>query len=484
MADTLENVVQNGHSEEFEENENSKEAGELVVDSTENPAENKSKKKKKNKKKAPKSESNEQEGDIKAQTADEINKDKGAEVEDEVEGNTSEGKKKKRSRGKKKPAAESSETKSSVIDGQTDPPTVPIVQLYPDGNFPIGEIMDYPIVNDNRTAKDRFTSEEKKALDRSQNDIYNEARCAAEAHRQTRQYMQNYIKPGMTMIQICQELESRSRMLIGENGLKAGLAFPTGCSLNNCAAHYTPNAGDTTVLGKDDVCKIDFGTHINGRIIDCAWTLSFNPKYDKLLEAVRDATNTGIREAGIDVRLCDIGAAIQEVMESYEVEIDGKTYQVKPIRNLNGHSIDPYRIHAGKTVPIVRGGEATRMEENEFYAIETFGSTGRGSVHDDMEVSHYMKNYDVSHVPLRLAKSKQLLGVINQNFGTLAFCKRWLDRLDQTKYLMALKDLCDKGIVDAYPPLCDIKGCYTAQFEHTIVLRPTCKEVISRGTDY
>jgi len=80
-----------------------------------------------------------------------------------------------------------------------------------------------------------------------------------------------------------------------------------------------------------------------GRIIDCAFTLTFNPKYDKLLEAVRDATNTGIRTAGIDVRLCDVGAAIQEVMESYEVEIDGKTYQVKPIRNLNGHSIGPYR---------------------------------------------------------------------------------------------------------------------------------------------
>lgn len=31
--------------------------------------------------------------------------------------------------------------------------------------------------------------------------------------------------------------------------------------------------------------------------------------------------------AGIDVRLCDVGEAIQEVMESYEVEIDGKTYQ-------------------------------------------------------------------------------------------------------------------------------------------------------------
>jgi len=48
-----------------------------------------------------------------------------------------------------------------------------------------------------------------------------------------------------------------------------------------------------------------------------------------LLAAVKDATNTGIKEAGIDVRLCDIGAAIQEVMESYEVEIEGKTYQGK-----------------------------------------------------------------------------------------------------------------------------------------------------------
>jgi methionine aminopeptidase len=53
---------------------------------------------------------------------------------------------------------------------------------------------------------------------------------------------------------------------------------------------------------------------------------------------------------------------------------------VKSIRNLNGHSISPYQIHSGKTVPIIRGGEAVLMEENEFYAIETFGSTGRGQV--------------------------------------------------------------------------------------------------------
>jgi hypothetical protein len=58
-----------------------------------------------------------------------------------------------------------------------------------------------------------------------------------------------------------------------------------------------------------------------------------------------------------------------------------------------------------------------------------------------------MKNFDVGHVPLRLAKAKQLLGTINNNFGTLAFCRRYLDRLGETKYLMALKNLCDSNIV-------------------------------------
>lgn len=394
-------------------------------------------------------------------------------------------KKRKRNRNKNKKADDSTgKTGTTTALKQTDPPTLPVSQLFSDGNFPVGQIMEHHIAKDDKKAADRFTSEESRAIDRAQLDMYNEIRQAAEAHRQTRQHIQKWVKPGMTMIDICNELESTARKLINENGLQAGLAFPTGCSINHCAAHYTPNAGDPTVLGADDVVKMDFGTHINGRIIDCAWTLTFNEKFDPLVNAVREATETGIKHAGIDSRLCDVGAAIQEVMESHEIELDGKTYQVKSIRNLNGHSISPYQIHSGKTVPIIKGGEAIRMEENEFYAIETFGSTGRGYVHDDMETSHYMKNFDVGHVPLRLQRSKQLLNTINKNFGTLAFCRRWLDRLGEERYLMALKDLGEKGIVEPYPPLCDVKGCYTAQFEHTILLRPTCKEVISRGTDY
>jgi len=289
----------------------------------------------------------------------------------------------------------------------------------------------------------------------------------------------------MSMIEICELIENGTRTLVEEKGFEAGIGFPTGCSLNHCAAHYTPNAGDKTVLGADDVVKIDFGTHVNGHIVDSAFTMSFNPKFDKLIEAAKEATNAGIKEAGIDVRLCDIGAVIHEVYDSYEIELDGKTHQIKPIRNLNGHSIERYRIHAGKSVPIVRGsGDQTKMEEGEHFAIETFCSTGKGYVNEEGECSHYAKVFDAGHTPLRTARAKSLLASIDRIFGTLPFCKRYLDRAGETKYALGLRNLVDSGVVQAYPPLCDIKGSYTAQFEHTFLLRPNVKEVLSRGDDY
>lgn len=97
------------------------------------------------------------------------------------------------------------------------------------------------------------------------------------------------------------------------------------------------------MLAHGDVLKVDIGVQVKGRICDSAFTLTFDPAYEKLLEAVSAATNTGIRvrpcrldyftmliydiqEAGIDVRLGEVGAAIQETMESYEVEVNGKVY--------------------------------------------------------------------------------------------------------------------------------------------------------------
>ncbi|CRH03806.1 methionine aminopeptidase 2, putative [Plasmodium relictum] len=362
---------------------------------------------------------------------------------------------------------------------QTNPPTVPIELLFQGKNYPVGEILEYKHVLSGKSLQ------EKKEREKISIDYYEDLRKAAECHRQVRKYMQTYIQPGRKMIDIVQATERKTKELILAQKLKCGWGFPTGCSLNHCAAHYTPNYGDETVLKYDDVCKLDFGVHVNGYIIDCAFTIAFNEKYDNLIKATQDGTNTGIKEAGIDARMCDIGEAIQEVIESYEIELNQKIYPIKAISNLRGHSINKYIIHGGKCVPIVRQKEKSEiMEEGELFAIETFASTGKGYVTHENDCSHYMRNPDKQFVPIRLNSAKTLLKVINDNFDTLPFCRRWLDDLGQTRHFMALKTLVDLNIVEPYPPLCDTKNSYTSQMEHTILLRPTCKEVLSRGPDF
>lgn len=149
---------------------------------------------------------------------------------------------------------------------------------------------------------------------------YNDIRRAAEVHRQVRQRARKFIRPGLTMTEIAEFIEDGTRALVEENGFQSGIGFPTGLSLNNCAAHYTPNAGDTVgefellsykrkcwrliflVLQQGDVLKVDFGVHVNGRILDSAFTLSFDHTYDKLIEAVKAATNTGVRVGSLIIR--------------------------------------------------------------------------------------------------------------------------------------------------------------------------------------
>jgi len=411
---------------------------------------------------------------------EESDDDKDEENEGPAEGGVAGAEKKKKKRKPKKKKKGTAGAKA-----QTSPPRVPLSQLFPNDSYPEGEIVEYSGDNAYRT-----TNEEKRHLDRMNSDFLTEYRKGAEVHRQVRQWAHEFIQPGKTLTEIAEGIEDSVRALTGHPGLeegdniKGGVGFPTGLNINHIAAHYSPNAGNKTVLQEQDVMKVDFGVHVNGRIVDSAWTVAFDPVYDNLLNAVKDATNTGVKEAGIDVRMSDIGAAIQEAMESYEVEINGTTHPVKCIRNLNGHSIGRWQIHGGKTIPIVKGGDQTKMEEGETFACETFGSTGKGYVRDDLETSHYAKRVDAPNVALRVSSARSLLNVITKNFGTLPFCRRYLDRLGQDKYLLGLNNLVSSGIVEAYPPLVDIKGSYTAQFEHTFTLRPNCKEVLSRGDDY
>jgi methionyl aminopeptidase len=208
---------------------------------------------------------------------------------------TLQGTKKKRKRTKSK--------KKKVGGGQqTTPPRVALASLFPNQQYPKGEIVEYPDRDDNLQ---RTTAEEIRhlsVLSDMDDEFLNDYRKAAEVHRQVRQHAQTLAKPGITMSQLAQDIEDGVRALTGHQGiepgdpLRAGMAFPTGLCLNNIAAHWTPNpGGKEVVLQYDDVLKIDFGVHVNGRIVDSAFTVAANPVYDNLLAAPKAATNIGLK---------------------------------------------------------------------------------------------------------------------------------------------------------------------------------------------
>jgi methionyl aminopeptidase len=143
-----------------------------------------------------------------------------------------------------------------------------------------------------------------------------------------------------------------------------------------------------------------------------------------------------LQAAGIDVRISDVSAAIHEAMESHEVTFNGKTSRVKPVRNLSAHNIHHYHIHGGKSIPFVKNSDQTKMEEDEVFAIETFGTTGRGFIQDDTGIYGYGLNVDAPlSASLPLSSARRLHKTIRDNFKTLVFNRRYLERLGVDKYL-------------------------------------------------
>lgn len=208
----------------------------------------------------------------------------------------------KKKRKRKKP--KNKKTKVSAPK-QSSPPRVPLHDFFPSDNYPTGELLDYGSWSEttSRAKAPELRLEAHPTLE--DNSFLKDYRKAAEVHRQVRRWVQEAVKPGWSLTDIAVGIEDGVRALLDNNGLEpgkgleSGLAFPTGLSLNNCIAHYTPNPGQKEViLQHGDVMKVDFGVHVNGWIVDSAFTMSFDPTYDNLLAAVKDATNTGIRVWG------------------------------------------------------------------------------------------------------------------------------------------------------------------------------------------
>ena len=323
-------------------------------------------------------------------------------------------------------------------------------------------------------------------------------KIAGKIHYKTKQYIESIIKPEIKLYDLAINIENKIKELTNYNisdPLKAGIAFPTGLSINNCAAHWTPKLNSLRKLKIYDVIKIDYGVHINGSIIDSAFTYTFDDKYNNLLNASFTSTELAIKRARPDTLLSEIGEEIEENMKSYEIELDGKTYKINPVRDLCGHIIRKFRIHGNKVIPSIKlDNYNERIDSNEYYAVETFASTGSGITYEDKnDISHYMLNYnrDLSSIKIK-GVVKSLYELINNNYFTLAFCDRWImykkimnknktETLDSKSINKYLKQLHNNDIINIYPPIYDINiNSYVSQFEDTIYVGEDKTEILSK----
>lgn len=317
------------------------------------------------------------------------------------------------------------------------------------------------------------------------NDIIKSLELGAAIHKNVRKSIQPMLKPGLKLLDLVESIEKKTEELsqpFRNNTINKGIGFPCGLSLNNCAAHWAPYPNDNTILTENDVLKIDFGTEINEWIIDSAFTISFNEKYNNLLLAVQDATNTGIKNAGIDVVISDWGNSIKEVMESYEIESGNK---IVPIKNLGGHNILKGIIHGGTFLPSFNNGMPGRFKTG-VYAIETFGTTGSiDNVSELNENNLYRINpYTINNISnLKLENSRKFFKTIYNRFKTLPFTDRYV--YDINNYKTQLNILAANNFIHKYPPLV-IKSNddKTAQYEHTIYISENKKIILSNSDDY
>lgn len=286
-------------------------------------------------------------------------------------------------------------------------------------------------------------------------------RKAGQIAARIRKELDKLVKVGTPVIEICNRVETLIKELGGNP------AFPCNVSINNIAAHYTSPPNDKTVLENNSIVKVDFGVHVNGFIADTAITFDLNSGFEKLKEAAEEALRVAIENIKAGVKTNEIGKLIHEKI---------KEYGYKPIRDLSGHLLDEYSLHGAKIIPNITLPHGETIEVGEVYAVETFASTGSGTVHEKPYA--YIYRILPVRIPVRLLSSRKLLRIASERFKGLPFAERWLAK-EIPAIKLAIKELTNKGVLYEYRVLADEKGSMVAQAEHTIIVNEDGCEIVT-----
>jgi methionyl aminopeptidase len=274
-------------------------------------------------------------------------------------------------------------------------------------------------------------------------------------------HVKDMIKPGIPIIQIC---ETAEEMILAKGA--DGFGFPTNVSINNIAAHYSSPYGDENVIPDEGSIKLDIGIHCNGYVADTAVTTILSPELKELKIAVEEGFKAGMEIIQAGTLPSVIGKRIEETISSYGY---------RPIRELAGHKLGRYELHGNKRLPNISSPydpAEGALEVGEAYALETFASSGTGSVHEVVGTK-YIYMLLPRRIPLRNPVSRKIYSTAYKKYKTLPFAERWLsshEEFNRARVRFALRELLNGGGVVAYPPLADEKGSYVAQYEDTFVI--------------
>jgi len=303
-------------------------------------------------------------------------------------------------------------------------------------------------------------------------DCLQSLRMAGSIHKMVRRDMRPYLKPGLDLIDLSKLINNRIRHYTKNTGYNGGIGFPPIPSMsnneNNIVAHYSPYK-DKKILTYNDNLKIDFGVHVNGWIVDSSSTIYFNPDYDVLNIATKDALDHALKIVGIDTPIDDVSSIINEIITSYEIYYKNEYHTLKVINDCGGHNIKQYNIHGGEHVANKPVGNMTRFKRG-IYAIEPFATIMNTQIYDGPEKNNYRIKPQFHNDTNPLYKI----------FNYLIFSDSHLEYYN----INNIDDYIKKGMITIYPSVYGMKGDMSCQYEHTVYLDDNIKEVITQSDDY
>jgi methionyl aminopeptidase len=188
-------------------------------------------------------------------------------------------------------------------------------------------------------------------------------------------HVRDHVKPGATTLDLENAAEARMKELGAKPAFKGYHGFPCVLctSVNSEVVHGIPSK--KRVLKEGDIVSIDCGAIIDGFYGDSAITVPVGDKIDDTTRRLLEATKASL-QAAIDIvkpgaTLGDIGAAVQEVVESHGFSV---------VRDFVGHGIGT-RMHEDPQIPNYgQRGRGLKLREGMVLAIEPMVNVGKPEV--------------------------------------------------------------------------------------------------------